>query len=247
LPDKEIKAILFDLGETLLAFGKVDMSKLYRQGAKLSYEFLRDLGQPVGNFRRYCRRNLWAIRMRYWLSVIRGRDFDSLELLRRIGTKVGYKLKEEQWQHLSWLWYEPLSKFGRAEPNIIETLTKLKNMGLELGIVSNTFIHGSSLNRHLEKLGISDFFPVKLYSYEFSFRKPDARIFKAAAERIGQNPEKIMFVGDRIGVDIRPALRLGMTAVLKEAYTNAGKKVPDGAHKIKYLSELPAFIKKTNA
>jgi len=38
-----------------------------------------------------------------------------------------------------------------------------------------------------------------------------------------------------------------MQAVLKTAYTNAGKKIPKGAWKINQLSELPVLIKKINA
>ena len=50
----EIKAVLFDLGETLLNFGKVKTTRLFRQGAKLSYDFLKSSGQPVGGFEYYC-------------------------------------------------------------------------------------------------------------------------------------------------------------------------------------------------
>jgi hypothetical protein len=38
-----------------------------------------------------------------------------------------------------------------------------------------------------------------------------------------------------------------MHAVLKDAYTNAGKTPPNGAWKINQISELPALIKKINA
>ena len=37
-----------------------------------------------------------------------------------------------------------------------------------------------------------------------------------------------------------------MQAVLKTAYTNAGKKIPKGAWKINQLSELPGLIEKIN-
>jgi len=86
-----------------------------------------------------------------------------------------------------------------------------------------------------------------MYSYEFDFRKPDARIFKIAAKRIGEAAENIMYVGDRIDKDIRPALKIGFKPVLKAAYTNAGKTPPDGAWKITHISELPILIKKINA
>ena len=247
MPDKKIKAVLFDLGETLLAFGKVETARLFRQSARLSYDFLKSYDQPVGNFGYYCWRNLISLRMRCWLSGIRRRDFNSLVLLKQIGTKKGIKLDRQQWRDFAWLWYEPLSKQAQVEAKTAETLTRLKEMGLELGIVSNTFVHCSSLEKHLEQLGMLDFFTVRLYSYEFNFRKPNRRIFKIAAERIGQMPENILFVGDRINKDIKPAVKAGMQAVLKAAYTNAGKKVPTGACKINQLCELPGLIERINS
>lgn len=247
MPNKKIKAVLFDLGDTLLNFGKINKSRIFQQGARLSYDFLQSCGQPVGNFKFYYWRNLVPLRIRHWLSSITGKDFDALALLKKTGTKKGIKLTEQQWQHLAWLWYKPLSKIGRAEPKTKETLTVLKESGLKLGIVSNTFVNAHSLDKHLEQLGILDFFPVRLYSYQFDFRKPDARIFRAAAERIGEMLENIMFVGDRINKDIKTAAKIGMKAVLKAAYTNAGEKTPKGAWKINHLSELPALIEKINA
>jgi putative hydrolase of the HAD superfamily len=111
---------------------------------------------------------------------------------------------------MEWLWYEPLSKVSKVESDIAETLAALKELGLKLGIVSNTFITGSSLDKHLEQLGILDFFPIRVYSYEFDFRKPDARIFKAAAEKVGERLENIMFVGDRVDKDVKAASKTGM-------------------------------------
>jgi HAD superfamily hydrolase (TIGR01549 family) len=247
LPDTTVKAILFDLGETLLHFGKVNTTELFRQGARLSFEFLKSCGQPVGSFEYYCWRNLLALRMRNWLSNITGKDFNSLVLLRGIGTKRGIKLDRQQWRRFAWHWYEPLARISTVEPNIVETLTSLKNLGLKLGIVSNTFVTASSLDKNLEQFGILGFFPVRLYSCELDFRKPDARIFKAAAGKIGEKVENILFVGDRINKDIKPAAKAGMRTVLKAAYTNVGKKLPEGVRKINKLSELPALIEKINS
>ena len=243
----KIKAVLFDLGETLIDFGKINTTQLFRQGARLSYDFLKSQGQPVGNFRKYFWANLLRIRLRYWLSNITWRDFNTLTLLKKVGTKKGIKLNQRQWQHLAWLWYEPLSKAAKVEPKLKETLTTLKNLGLKLGIVSNTFVNSSSLEKHLKQLSILDFFTVRLYSYEFRLRKPDLEIFKVAAEKIGETVDNILYVGDRIDKDIEPAVKSGMHAVLKAAYTNTGKKLPKGAWKINQLSELPSLIEKINA
>lgn len=251
-PDKKcdvpgkIKAVLFDLGETLLNFGKINTRHLFRQSAVLTYEFLQRLGQPVGNFTVYRLHSMLAVQMRCLLSNLTGRDFDALSLLKKIGDRKGFKLSEDQWRELGWLWYQPLSNLARIEPKIKETLTSLKEMGLRLGIVSNTFVSASSLDRHLKQLGILDFFAFRFYSYQFDFRKPNVRLFEIAADRIGEPPENILFVGDRIDKDIEPALKVNMTAVLKSAYTNISRKTPAGVQKINRLSELPALIKKIN-
>jgi putative hydrolase of the HAD superfamily len=243
----EIKAVLFDFGETLLSFGKFKTTRIFRQGARSSYDFLKSLGQPAGNFTLYFWRNLLRIRIRYWLSKLTGRDFDTLSLLKKVGTKRGIKLNPQQWEHLAWLWYEPLSKIAKAEPDIVQTLAELKNAGLKLGIVSNTFVNRCCLEKDLVRLGILQFFSVRLYSYEFAFRKPDARIFRIAAERIGQAPENILFVGDRIKEDIEAAAKVGMRPVLKVNSANAGKRIPQGTWKINQLAELPGLIEKINA
>jgi len=245
--NNQIKAVLFDLGETLLDFGKVKTTQLFRQGARLSYDYLKSCGQPVGSFEYYCWSNLIALRLRHFISNITKKDINSSALLRHIGTKKGIKLDTEQWRHFAWLWYEPLSKIAKTDPKIKETLISLKGLGLKLGILSNTFVNAHSLEKHMKQHGILDFFSVRMYSYEFDFRKPDLRIFKIAAERIGEATGNILYVGDRIDMDIEPALKIGMQPVLKVAYTNTGKKLPEGIRKIQHLSELPSLIEKNNA
>jgi len=242
LAERRIKAVLFDVGDTLLNFGRVQTMKVFRQGARLTYDYLKNLGQPVGGFSWYCLRNLVAVRLRCLWADVTGRDFDALSLLRRSGAKHGYKLTEDQWREIGWLWYKPLGGLAKIEPDIKDILSKLQRMGLKLGIVSNTFISAGSLDRHLAQLGLLDFFPCRLYSYQFEFRKPDRRIFKAAAASIGEPAESILFVGDRIDKDIRPALEIGMSAALKAAYTNAGKKAPQSVWRISRIAELPELI-----
>lgn len=242
----KIDAVLFDLGETILNFGKVNTSKLFGQGAKLTYNYLQSLSQPVGDFKKYSRKNLSAIRWKYWVSLFTGKDFNALDLLKKIGVACGFNLDEQQWRQLIWLWYEPLSKVAAVESDIKQTFVRLKNQGLKLGILSNTFINASALEKQLEQFGLLDFFDIRLYSYRFGFRKPNPGIFRFAAEQINSPCENIMFVGDRIDKDIRPALRLGMTAVLKKAYTNHRKRLPKGACMVQNLSELPVLIEKLN-
>ena len=241
----KIKAIIFDLGETLLTFGKVNERKVFARSAHLTYKYLKSLGQPVGSYRWYCWKNMFSIRVRYMISNILKKDFNALELLKKVNRSL--KLDNLQWEELFWRWYEPLSILGKIEDDLIATLSKFKAAGLKLGILSNTFIHSSSVERHLRRLEIFDFFSVRLYSYQFGFRKPDMRIFRTVAEKIGESPENILFVGDRIKKDIEPALKAGMRTALKSAYTNEGQVVPDGVWKISRISELPELIDDVNS
>jgi HAD superfamily hydrolase (TIGR01549 family) len=187
-----------------------------------------------------------AFRFHCLVSSLTGKDFNALLLLKKIGIKKGFAFDEDQWRQLGWLWYEPLAKLARIEPRLKATLASLKQIGLKLGIVSNTFISAGSLDRHLAQFGILDFFPIRLYSHQFAFRKPDIRIFQTAAQQIGEPPQDVLFVGDRINKDIVPALKVGMQVVLKEAYTNIGKKIPKGVWKINRLAELPGLVEKIN-
>ncbi len=243
----EIRAVLFDLGDTILNFGRINTTRAFLEGAKSSYAFLKERGRPVGNFPWYFLRTLVRLRIMYVLSGILRRDFDSLAVFQRVGARQGVHLSLEQWEQFAWRWYEPLSRHAQVEEDLHGTLGALKRMGLKLGIVSNTFVNRASLEQHLQQLGLLDFFTVRLYSYEFHFRKPSTEIFRIAAETVGERAEEIVFVGDRIDNDIRPALESGMKAVLKDAYTNRGKPTPAGAWRIRRLSELPGVIEQINA
>ena len=145
-------------------------------------------------------------------------------------------------QELNWRWYQPLAEQARIEADLVETLRTLKAMDLKLGIVSNTFINGSSLDRHLEQVGLLEFFEMRLYSYELPCRKPDRRIFDEAVRRIGVEAGRILFVGDRIDKDVIGSRQAGMIPVLKRAYTNNGKAVPAGTAVIERLAELPELV-----
>jgi hypothetical protein len=89
LAERKIQGVLFDLGETLLNFGKVDTLGLFKVSGRLSWDYLERNGQKVGGFKRYLWSNLLNLQVRIVLSSIAGNDFDSLEVLRWLGKKRG--------------------------------------------------------------------------------------------------------------------------------------------------------------
>lgn len=239
-----IKAVLFDLGETLIRYGKVNKIRAFAKGAKGSYDFFKTHRYPVQPYPLFFLENAIRLKWQTLRSSWTGRDFDVLDLFQRAGDRKRMHLEPPQWEHLAWQWYEPLSKGAVIESGLAETLTILRGMGLKLGLLSNTFVPASCLDRHLAQLGLLDFLPIRLYSYQYPYRKPDLRIFRLAADRLGERVEHILFVGDRLDWDIRPALKVGMHAALIPAYTNTGKQVPSRAHTIEHLADLPLLVRR---
>ena len=242
-----IKAILFDFGDTIFTFGKVDTIAMFKEGARLTYDYLKSAGVKLPSFRRYLYVNLACIYLRVAYSALSGKDFDSLKLIRFVNERLGLRLSNDRWQKIAWLWYEPLSKTAVLEPDIRQTLAKLRDMGLQLGIVSNTFLNQRSLDHHLEQFGLLEFFPLRVYSCETLWRKPHIRIFRVAAGLLRLPPENIAFVGDRLDTDIRGSINAGMIPILKSAHSNEGKPLPPSVQKINSLADLPSLIEKLNA
>ena len=236
------EAILFDLGDTLINFGKVDKTAAIKEAARISYDHLKQLNQPVRSFRWYFLRNLLEIRLRCIWSDITGNDFDSYSVMKKIGKKSGFTLTEDQWLEVNWLWYKPLAQLAYIEPDLRESFQRLKDMGIRLGILSNTFVGKEALDRHLEEMGVLDMFDVRVYSCYYDYRKPDKRIFFDAAAELNLPMEQILFVGDRLDTDVAGSIAAGVRCVIKTSHANEGKKLPAGVIRINAISELPAVV-----
>jgi putative hydrolase of the HAD superfamily len=246
MADSKIKAVLFDLGDTLLNYGKIDPHEPFFQAARLTWEWLKGQGQVTGFQWLYTLRSLLAIHLRIVWSHFTGRDFDSLVVLKNLGRKMGHNLTDAQYEDLVWLWYEPLARLVTIERDIHQTLTTLRSRGFRLAILSNTFVSASVLNKHLKELGLFDYFDFIYYSYLFNKRKPHPEMFLAAAKQLDIPPQQIIFVGDRIDNDVMGSMQVGMIPVLKRTHINIHKKVPPGVTIISEISELPAVIEKFN-
>jgi FMN phosphatase YigB (HAD superfamily) len=93
---------------------------------------------------------------------------------------------------------------------------------LKLAIVSNTFIPGATVDRHLELVDLKSFFPVRIYSSDIGYRKPHRRIFQEALRRLGVSAHHSLFVGDLVKADIVGAMRMGMRTAWRCPWSNAG-------------------------
>lgn len=239
-----IDGILFDLGDTLLDFGPVDTIDLFEQGAQRTYAYLEELHAPLPHFSVYHQKQLRAVRRAYaWSHLIR-REFNALDVMAKMIEKMGFTLSDEQLEELAWRWYEPLSLQATVEPGTDAMLAAFDDQGITLGVVSNTFIPGGVLDRHLKQAGLLDYLEPRIYSCDIRYRKPHPKIFHCALAAAGLDPATTLFVGDTPSADVRGAKRVGLISVLKD---------PDGRHDgerlkpdytIRSLAELPEIVRR---
>ncbi|MCK5113984.1 MAG: HAD family hydrolase [Phycisphaerae bacterium] len=243
---KRIKAIFFDLGDTLVDFGKVNVITMFHRGAKLAHDYLLERGLPAPSFRAYHRRNLMAIRMHVVLSAISRREFNSRDIMAKVCRKMNLELTHEQLLELCRLWYEPLRQRASVEPGTREMLQRFLDDGIKLVIVSNTFIPGEVLDQHLQTENLLDILPIRIYSCNTKFKKPNRKIFQMALDEAQAEPQNTMFVGDTPRTDISGSNKMGMVSVLKDPVKRYSSTRYKPAHRIQRIMELPDIVRKYN-
>ena len=126
-------------------------------------------------------------------------------------------------------------------PDVEETLPSLRRRGLRLGLVSNAAYRPRLMTQQLAVLGLLPYFDGVTFSSEVGVRKPHPEIFTNALRKVGVEPRRALFVGDRVREDVQGPQRLGMRAVLTREWRQEDDPgVADFV--IQRLSELPAVV-----
>lgn len=96
-------------------------------------------------------------------------------------------------------------------PETASTLAKLKELDLEIGIISN---FDSRLFAVMRGLGIAEAFDTVTISSLTHAAKPAPRIFHVALEKHAADPDEALHVGDSLRDDVEGARKAGIHAVL---------------------------------
>jgi HAD superfamily hydrolase (TIGR01509 family) len=236
-----LKAILFDLGDTLFDFEPMNRSEVFETAGRKTYDFLASMGHSLPPFKRYYKSQVWTVRWAYLCSVLRRREFNAFDLLAKVCARMRLQLDDATLRELAWQWYSPLTNHSRVASDVIPTLTKLRERGLKLALVSNTFIPGFVLDKHLAMHDLLEFFPIRVYSSAVGVCKPHPRIFEVALRQVGVSARDALFVGDVVRKDIVGAQRVGMRAVLRKPRAlNGHHRVADFV--IRRISELHNIV-----
>jgi putative hydrolase of the HAD superfamily len=117
----------------------------------------------------------------------------------------------------------------------LEQLRKLEN-SLVLGILTNG--DASQQNAKIEQVGLRSYFRCVTSSSQLSSAKPDARAFIAACGRINVEPDRVMYVGDRLETDALAAEKAGLRGV----WLSRDGHIDTRVSTIQSLIELPSVI-----
>ncbi len=99
----------------------------------------------------------------------------------------------------------------RLFPDTVPALARLREAGVELGVVSN---FDSRLFAVMRGLGLADSFDTVTISSLAQAAKPSPKIFHLALEKHAADPEEALHVGDSLRDDVEGARKAGLHAVL---------------------------------
>ncbi|MDX5566901.1 HAD family hydrolase [Streptomyces sp. ID05-04B] len=140
--------------------------------------------------------------------------------------------------------------FGEDDlyPDVRDALAALRADGLWLGIAGNQTVRAGRILRELfandvDLIGTSD---------DWGASKPDRAFFDRVAEVVPAEPAEMLYVGDRVDNDIRPAVAAGMhTALVRRGpwatiqwSTEEAEKLP--TLRVESLLELSGEIARFN-
>jgi len=225
LPDQlsRPKGVLFDLGDTLLEVKDFNLEggirrllSLTDQAELFELSDIKSISDVLYNGIAYSFENsrrhgdlLGKASERIRLDANYEVNFTSFH--RNLFDRIGLT-SQFDWELLD-LEFLKISHIFDKEDYVLEMLTKLTQMDIKLGIVSNSFHGGKSLSWMLEKAELRHFFAFVLSSADYGFRKPHPELFETAIARFGLPREHVWFVGDKLEADVVGANGVGLKSV----------------------------------
>ncbi len=239
-----IKAVTFDLGNTLLRQDNIDWKKLEKAGFlnHISVFSKQNLKQPT--------LNEWSGLYERLVGVFEktiGKHHHEIPAERIFQIMHEYYNIPASISTATLLstFFIPLMNARLLMDHVRDVLKELRDAKFRCGVISNTAVPGNLAREILERLEILDYFDFTLYSSDCIFSKPHSLMFEMAAAKWDLKPSRILHVGDQLDKDIVGAHAAGFrTAWLNHdrKKIKKGKIKPD--HEIFSLDELPAVIKK---
>lgn len=245
-----IKAVIFDLGSTLIYFDG-DFPEVAQTADMQLLAHLQQHGIPLDGqqFAQDFRTRL----NEYYVQ----RDTEFVEhtthyILRSLLSELGYPDVNEDVIHgaLEQL-YAVSQEHWLPEEDALPTLAALRQAGYRMGIISNA-ADDADVQTLVDKAQLRPYMDFVLSSAACGVRKPNPAIFKSAMQNWDFEPQEVAMVGDTLGADILGAYFAGLFSIW---ITRRADKAGNHDHldtiqpnaSIATLAELPDLLAKLNA
>ena len=238
-----IEAVLFDYGHTLIYFDERPHSTLVEAYERVNRLLAGELKREIPAAQVLIEKVSKAVDDEIQRDYAAGRP-EEVEIasiydaaLRGLGLELEPQLIEQVMELEQEGWLNSV----HVGPEVVATLKALRRRGLRLGVVSNAAYLPRLMKAQLAALGLAEYFDAVTFSSEVGVRKPEPAIYLDALRKLGADPLRTLFVGDRVREDVQGPRALGMRTVLTREWRQEDDPgVADFV--IQSLGELPAIV-----
>ena len=215
-----IRGVIFDLGSTLIRF-RGTWSQVLGEGRVAMVEYLRQAGYPLDeNAFIEDMQSTFEANFRDRRQDHRERSTRSLVmevLTRQISAPVSLEHLEEGLRRM----YAPSEACWLPVPGAQEALTRLRQRGYHLGMISNASDE-ANVQRLIDSAGLRSYFSPIVISASAGVRKPTPSLFEGVVRAWQIEPGEAVMVGDMLGEDILGAQRAGLHQIWVQAEADPG-------------------------
>ena len=220
-----IKAILFDLDNTLL-----DFSRFKKECCNSAIDAMISAGlrMPKGK----------ALRILFELYDKYGIEYNRIfqKFLEKVKGKVDYRILA----HGITAYRKRREKLMIPYRDVVPTLKKLGKR-YKLAIISDA--PRIKAWERLVASGLDKYFDAVITKGDVKVQKPSSKIFRKALKVLHAKPSEALMVGDKVGRDIKGAKALGIKSVFAR-YGNPSVKKSGADFEIRNIRELVEIVRK---
>jgi len=233
------KAIIFDLGSTLIEYESISWGELNNVCAIKARKYLVQQGISVPDEIEFLEKFEESKKDFRVLAIEENVEWDIVKVAVHFFELLGIKFDDDLPERFFDVYYEGVEEHLFVYDDTVETLKRLKQAYPVIGLISNTIFPERAHHIELKRFGIEPFLNFTIFSSTFGLRKPHPDIFQHAADKAGFSPEDCVYIGDRYKEDVQGPQSIGMSAILrlheKREYPD---DMPESVRKIRKLSEL---------
>ncbi|MCX7045727.1 MAG: HAD-IIIA family hydrolase [Candidatus Sumerlaeota bacterium] len=237
-----IKAVCFDLGNTLLAYRDFGLDAYSGRLEKTIRTLLEQFFKERSDARQS---DPGSIAQRVFACIIpiemRARaelsEYDvAIEIRRALGEM--FSQVDDSWdERVNAAAWGVMRQEFELRPDALETLRALKRGGKKIGLISNSQFRSADMMDDLSAKGLDGLLDATVFSLDERIRKPRREIFLRALAQLNCQPAHAVMVGDTVEADIAGARAAGMKAILirtpeNQAVFSSGFKVPSSEFRV---------------